>query len=80
MISQLLLRKYADEVRARLRQKVLVAEERGFDQPEPCQFGINEACSYLDAVQLYRRLLDDARALRTSRYDKIGEAELPLNQ
>ncbi len=80
MISQKLLRKFADEVRTRLYQKSLTAEERGFDQPEPCQAGINEACSYLDAVQLYRRMLADALALRVPRDINAGEASLPLNQ
>ncbi len=80
MISQQLLRKYGNEVRSRLRQKVLVAEERGFDQPEPCNAGINEACSYLNAVKLYQHMLADARALKTSRDINADVAALPLNR
>lgn len=80
MISQLLLRKYAEEVRARLHQSALTAEERGYDQPEPCHAGIDKACSYLEAVELYRRMLADARALRTPRGFNEGEVVLPLDQ
>lgn len=80
MISQRLLRKYADEVRTRLRRKVLIAEERGFDHPEPCQANIKEACSYLDAVELYRRILADARALRIPRDIISNGAALPLDR
>ncbi len=80
MISQQLLRKYADEVRTRLRRKVLVAEERGFDQPEPCQANIEEACRYLGAVELYRRILADAHALRTPRDFTANDTALPLNR
>jgi len=79
MISQQLLRKHANDVRARLRQKVLVAEERGFDYPEPCESNVEEACDYLDAVELYRRMLEDARALRVPRY-VISNGLLPLDQ
>ncbi len=80
MISQQILRKYADEVRTRLRRKVLIAEERGFDHPEPCQTSVKEACSYLDAVALYRRILADARALKTPRDIISNRAGLPLNR
>lgn len=80
MISQQLLRTYAGEVTARLRQKILIAEERGFDQAEPCQAGIEEACSYLDAVELFRRMLDDARALRIPRDVIANGAALPLDR
>lgn len=80
MISQQILRKYADEVRARLHQKVLVAEERGFDQPEPCEADIKEACNYLNAVELYRRILSDAGALRSQRDVIANGTALPLDR
>lgn len=80
MISQQLLRKYADEVAARLRQKLLFAEEAGFDQPEPCQEEIRGACDSLDAVELFRRMQADARALRIPRDVGANAATLPLNR
>ncbi|NND92581.1 MAG: hypothetical protein HKN42_17140, partial [Granulosicoccus sp.] len=79
MMSQQLLREYAEEVASRLRQQMLAAEERGYDEPEPCEMGIQGACKYFDAVLLYRRLLADSRALTISR-EEISATALPLDQ
>jgi hypothetical protein len=80
MMSQQLLRDYADEVVAALRQNVLAAEERGFDVAEPCETGVATACEYYASVVLFRRMLDDARALQLSREAMITGAALPLDQ
>ncbi|ASJ74384.1 DUF4124 domain-containing protein [Granulosicoccus antarcticus] len=80
MISQQLLREYAEEVTERLRQKARLAEEYGFDQPEPCQDQIREACSYLDAVELLQRIQSDARALQIPRELTDSTPALPLNR
>jgi hypothetical protein len=80
MMSQQLLREYATEVADALRQRVLAAEERGFDVPGPCDAGLADACEYYDAVLLYRRMLEDAKALSVPREVITSSAALPLDQ
>ncbi len=80
MMSQQLLRDFADEVTEKLQQTVRMAEARGFDTPEPCEAGVEQACDYLDSVELYRRLLIDARALQQPRELVTSNGALPADQ
>ncbi len=80
MMSQQLLREFADEVSSKLRQQVREAEERGFDTPGPCEAGIEQACDYLDAVELHQRMMLDARALQLPRDLVTSDSTLPLDQ
>ena len=73
MMSQLLLKRYADDVMDRLKEKVQIAEERGFDNELPCEQGIAEACDYFESTQLYARLQRDAAALRRPRDSSIHQ-------
>lgn len=75
MISQQLLRDFAEDVAVQLKSKVLAAEERGFDVPEPCDQGVEQACDYYQSVELHRRLMSDAIALRISRATLSGATE-----
>ena len=67
MMSQLILKKYADDVMDRLEERVKTAEEHGFDSELPCEQDIAEACDYFKSTQLYARLQKDAAALRVPR-------------
>jgi len=67
MMSQQLLRDYADGVMAELRRRVLDAEERGFDRSSPCDAAVDQACEYYDSVMMYKQLVEDARALQRQR-------------
>ena len=67
MMSQLLLRKYADDIIEILKKRVRAAEERGFDIALPCEQGDAKACDYFASVEMYSRILRDAAALRRSR-------------
>lgn len=67
MISQQLLRDFAEDVAMQLKSIALVAEERGFDVEGPCDQGFEQACYYYQSTELYRRLIADARALKIPR-------------
>jgi len=67
MISQQLLREFAEGVAAELKSQVLSAEEKGFDIPDPCDQGVEQACYYYRSVELFNRLMADASALRIPR-------------
>lgn len=67
MISQQLLRDFADEVAKNLRADYLSAEEKGFDIPDPCDQGIELACYYYQRVKLHQQVKADARALKIPR-------------
>ena len=73
MMSQLLLKKYADDVMDKLKKRVKTAEERGFDSELPCEQEIAEACDYFSSTQLYARLKKDAAALRIPRDSSIHQ-------
>lgn len=78
MMSQTLLRNYADDVLKILEKRVRSAEERGFDIEQPCLDGIPDACALFDAVQLQSRLQKDAAALRTGRGENALRDTLDL--
>lgn len=80
MMSQQLLRDFAQDVTEKLRKESLTAEELGFDVPGPCEQGIATACEYLDLVHLYRQLLIDAQALQLPRNTFIPVGALPLDR
>jgi len=81
MMSQQLLRDFAADVTEKLQRSVRTAEERGFDQPGPCEAGVEQACEFLDSVQLYQRLLSDARALQLPRDTVTSDSSLlPIDQ
>ena len=80
MMSQQLLRDFAGEVIDELQRTARLAEARGFDTPEPCEAGVEQACEYLDSVELYQRLLIDAWALRQPRELITNNGALPGNQ
>ncbi|MFK7855590.1 MAG: DUF4124 domain-containing protein [Granulosicoccus sp.] len=67
MISQQLLRDFADEIAQNLRSDYLSAEEKGFDIPDPCDQGIEQACYYYERVKLHEQVKADARALKIPR-------------
>ena len=73
MMSQQLLKRYADDVMGKLKEKVRIAEERGFDSELPCKQNIAEACIYFESTQLYARLQSDATALRMPRDSSIRQ-------
>jgi len=73
MMSQALLRNFADDVMNTLQTRARIAEERGFDVKEPCFQEIPEACAYYDSSQLLARVRTDAFSLRRIR----GENQLP---
>ena len=66
-ISQQILNLHAEDVLGGLRALTREAEERGLDDPGACRAGNADACGYLDALALYRRMLDDLAVLRTPR-------------
>ncbi len=76
MMSQQLLKQFAEDVSAKLRQMALQAEERGYDIPDPCDAGDDLACDYYDAMILYQRLARDAKALHISR-EMLGTSSQP---
>ena len=67
MMSQQLLRTFADSVIAELQKQVRLAREKGFDNPEPCERGEDQACALFQSVELYRQLVIDAQVLSHSR-------------
>jgi len=67
MMSQTLLREYAEDVLLELKKQARTAENLGFDIIGPCDEGIADACHYYDSAQLYKRLVQDAVALRKPR-------------
>lgn len=67
MMSQQLLRSFADDVQKVLARKVQQAEERGFDIAEPCLQEIPDACAHYEAVKLHTQMLNDVRALKKVR-------------
>lgn len=71
MMSQVILRNYAEDVVAILKKRVRTAEERGFDIDAPCLQGIPDACGYLASVELFDRLKIDSTALRRKRGENI---------
>ena len=72
MMSQSLLREYAEAVLSELKQRVRKAENLGFDIVGPCEQGIADACYHYDSVQLYKQLLKDAAALSSPRVTGIN--------
>lgn len=80
MMSQQLLRDFAEDVTEKLRREALLAEERGFDIPGPCEAGVAQACDLLDSMQLYERLLSDAQVLRLPRDYLGGDGVLPVDR
>ena len=78
MMSQTLLRHYANDVVQVLARQVRTAEERGFDIEQPCLEGIDDACALYDSVQLYKRIQQDAAALRGVRGEDIPTDPLDL--
>ncbi|MGQ7846191.1 hypothetical protein ACUNV4_17030 [Granulosicoccus sp. 3-233] len=80
MMSQQLLRDFSDEVSEELRHRVRSAEERGFDEAGPCEADVEQACDYLDSVELYQRLLLDARALQSPRELITSNERLPVDE
>ena len=73
MMSQVLLKKYADDVMSKLKEQVKIARQRGFDSKQPCEQSIADACDYFKSTQLYARLQSDAAALRMPRDSDILE-------
>ncbi len=71
MMSQTLLRNFAEAAMAVLRKQVRTAEERGYDIEQPCLEGIPEACEFFDYVQYYKRIQADSASLRRSRFDSL---------
>lgn len=71
MMSQTLLRKYADDAIAMLRKHMRTAEERGYDIEQPCLDGIPEACELFELVQYYKQIQADSTSLRRSRLDSL---------
>lgn len=69
MMSQVLLRNYADDAVVILKKRVRTAEERGYDVELPCLQGIPEACAFYESVQLLTRLRQDASALKEERVE-----------
>lgn len=69
MVSQLIIRNYAEDVMAELTQDSKQAENRGFDVEEPCLQGVQDACSYYMSVRLVRQLRRDAASLERVRGD-----------
>ena len=67
MISQQLLRDFAEVVAVQLKARILEAEERGFDIAGPCDQGVELACEYYQYVEQYKRLIADAEALKIPR-------------
>jgi len=67
MMSQTILKQYADAVIHRLKKQVLEAEERGFDVETPCLQGSPQACALFQSVQMYKQLQIDAKALKRER-------------
>jgi len=67
MMSQQLLKQFADPTLTELRNKAQEAEERGYDIPDVCDSGDMTACDYYDAAELFKRLSRDAHALQRSR-------------
>lgn len=78
MMSQTLLRNYADDAIKILKKRVRTAEELGFDVELPCEQGIPQACEFYESVQLLNRLITDASALRQERVEILlpGQAIL----
>lgn len=67
MMSQLTLKSFTYKTLASMRQSVHDAEDRGYDDPEACDGSDPVVCDYVAAVQLYRRILADIKALRPAR-------------
>lgn len=67
MMAQELLRKHGEAIATSLKSAKRFAEERGFDVDAPCKEGIPDACLYLDRLNLYKRLIKDAKALKNPR-------------
>lgn len=77
MMSQVLLRNYAQSSLQALKKRAQTAEERGFDVELPCAQGIEQACSYYESVQLLNRLRRDAAALSRERVDEtLAESDV----
>lgn len=85
LMSQQILKQFAEDTAAKLRLQARHAEERGYDIPDVCDSGDMVACEYYDALMLYQRMSKDAKALHLSR-DNISndnfsnDKELPLYQ
>lgn len=69
MVSQQILRNYAEDVVAELTENTKRAENRGFDVEEPCLQGVQDACSYYQSVRLLGQLRRDAASLERVRGD-----------
>ncbi len=67
LMSQQILKQFAEDTAAKLRVQARHAEDRGYDIPDACDSGDMEACEYYDALMLYQRLSKDSKALRLSR-------------
>jgi len=76
MMSQQILKQFADPALAELRRKAQEAEERGYDIPDVCDSGDMIACDYYDAIELFKRLSRDSRALHRARNDLSGADNL----
>jgi len=77
MISQTILRHYADDVIKILEKRSRIAEESGFDVKEPCLEGITDACTFFEAVTLLSRIQEDAKALHRDRQQILLTNEDP---
>lgn len=71
MMSQTLLRKFANDAMVILRKHMRTAEERGYDVEQPCLDGIPEACELFDFVQYYKQIQIDSASLRRSRFESL---------
>lgn len=66
-IAQSTLRRFADRVLMELRRRARDAVDLGRDAPSACDGFSESACRDFESLQLYQRMLVDAKALQTPR-------------
>jgi len=67
LMSQTILRKYTGRALTELRASKREAEDRGYDTPEACGLDEPEACEIYSKYELYKRMMQDIKALKSPR-------------
>ncbi len=66
-MSQTILRKYTTAALKELRVSKRYAEDRGYDTPAACDLGEVEPCEIFSMYELYKRMMQDLKALKQPR-------------